>query len=84
MAQNLIGLSIVINCDFYDAIDGPIRHNLGFDDVSLYFSKKFLRFRRDDLNINLYGLMRFPDVVSLANQYGVSGEDVSFEDCLNW
>jgi len=55
------------NCDFYDPIDRPIRHNLGFDDVSLYFSKEFLRFCTEDL-INLYGLMRFPDVVSFENQ----------------
>ena len=41
-----------------------IRHNLGFDDVSLYFSKEFLRFRKEDL-VNLYSLMRFPEVVRL-------------------
>ena len=37
--RKLIVLSIIIKCDFYDPIDRPIRHNLGFDDVSLYFSK---------------------------------------------
>ena len=35
--RKLLGLSIFIKCDFYDPIDRPIRHNLGFDDVSLYF-----------------------------------------------
>jgi len=41
--RKLSGLSIFIKCDFYDPIDRPIRHYLGFDDVSLYFSQIPLR-----------------------------------------
>ena len=73
--RKLIGLSIIIKCDFYDAIDRPIRYNLGIDDVYLYFSKEFLRFRKEDL-INLNGLMRFLQVISLENQSVMSGEEV--------
>ena len=70
--RKLLDSSIFIKYYFYDPIDRPIRHNLGFDDVSLYFSKEFLRFCKEDL-VNLYDLMRFPQVVSLENQSVMSG-----------
>ena len=71
----LVGTSIAMQCDFYDPIERPLRHNLVWDDITLYFSKEFLRFRKEDL-MNLFTLMRFPDVVSFDNQSSMSGLEV--------
>ena len=65
----------MLKCDFYGPIDRPNRQIHGFDDITLYFSKDFLRFRKEDL-IHLYSLMRFPDTVRLENQSVLSGEEV--------
>ena len=43
--------SIMLKCDFYGPVDRPNRQIHGFDDITLYFSKEFLRFREDYLYV---------------------------------
>ena len=65
----------MLTCDFYGHIDRPNRQVHGFNDITLYFSKEFLRFRKEYL-IHLYILMQFPDTVHLKNQSVLSGLEV--------
>ena len=54
-----------------------ILDSTGLIDWMMYpyiFPKQFLRFRKEDL-VNLCGLMRFPQVVSLDNHFIMSGEE---------
>ena len=38
--DKVLGLSIMLKCDFYGSIDRPNRQIHGFDDITLYFSKE--------------------------------------------
>jgi hypothetical protein len=68
-------LSYSIRKDLYEPLERPIRHCMRLDDVTFYFAKEFLRFRREDL-VGLYQLLRFPDRVILDNQGVMSGEEI--------
>jgi hypothetical protein len=71
----LIFISLSIKEDTYGPIERPIRHCLALSDISFYFSKEFLRFRRENLD-ELYEFMRFPNRVVLENKSVMTGEEV--------
>ena len=59
----------MLKCDFYGPFDRLNRRIHGFDDITLYFSKEFLRVREEHL-IHLYSLL------VLENQSILNGEEV--------
>jgi hypothetical protein len=71
----LVALSLSIRMDTYEPLERPIRHCLVLSDITHYFSKEFLRFRRENLE-ELYVFMRFPHKVILENKSVMCGEEV--------
>ena len=61
--------------DFYENLERPIRRYWSVAGLDEYFSREFLRFKKDLLLV-LYPLWRFPFRVILDNQSVMSGEDV--------
>jgi hypothetical protein len=71
----LLQASILMRVDFYENLERPIRRYWSVAGLDEYFSREFLRFKKDLLLV-LYPLLRFPFRVILDNQSVMSGEEV--------
>ena len=70
-----INLSVGNQMDTYEPIDRPVCMNISLENMTFVFSKKFLRFRKEDIT-DFYVLLRFPDKVRLENRSTMSGQEV--------
>jgi hypothetical protein len=71
----LIFISLSVKTETYEAVERPIRHDKTLSNITYYFSKEFLQFRRENL-VERYELLRFPNRVVFENKCLMCGDEV--------